>query len=226
VKPERASRLNLVLPTLIEILAHRDVVVVGSAPLVQPIRVDASEVLVCVNGSPSLVPDRDPDLWVVLSSRTDSRPTRTANARMIEQLSGRRVKTALHIGNNLGGPGPKTVEQLERVNCRTDRVLQMYPHDRKVLSEQLAIRLSLSGHVQSTGFVAIMLAAFCRARRIRLCGFSWVEGYHYLPVEQWERRGERGHLKADRETLEQLLDREPNRFAGPIVETLRRSHVA
>lgn len=219
----RLSRLNDVLPPLLELLQHRDVLVVGSAPLVQPIRAQADELLVCVNGSASLVPDRDPDLWVVLSSRTDARPDRLANVRMIEQLRGRHVRTALHIGNYVDGPGPRTQSMLERVGCRTDRVLQMYPHDRKVLSQRLDIRDLASGHVQSTGFVAIMLAALCRARTIRLAGFSWIEGYHYLPVEQWERKGERGHLAADRRTLEQLVHREPGRFVGPLVDTLRRA---
>ena len=69
----------------------------------------------------------------------------------------------------------------------------------------------------SSGILATAIALWCGAASVRLVGFSFTPGYHYLPKERpqawW-----RNHIAADRRALQTLRGRYGAQLSGAILK--------
>ena len=196
----------------------RHCVVVGSAPL--PTRladIAADEIAIAVNGAISSLPG-PADLWV-LNSKQQDRPgdprLTPLHKTMLEQGRGR---TAEHL-LLLRGPkvaserGTRTTLDALGMRYRSWSVLDKVTK-RWVEGEQCG--RVLDARPCSSGLLTVALTLWCGAARVRLLGFSFTPGYHYVSKAQapawW-----RDHVEADRRALKALRARYGVRLEGDLV---------
>lgn len=207
------------LERLVPLLEGRAVVVVGSAPLATRAAVlEPGELVVAVNGGISSLPGAA-DVWV-LNSKLQDRPgdplLKPLHRTMLAQGKGR---TAGHL---LLLRGPKVAS--ERFTLATlDRLETVYhswsvfdKSTKRWLEGQECNRVR-DNRPCSAGILAATIALVCGATAVRLVGFSFVPGYHYLPHTKpgawW-----RDHVEADKRALKALASRYPGRLAGALLE--------
>jgi hypothetical protein len=69
----------------------------------------------------------------------------------------------------------------------------------------------------SAGLLTVAIALWCGAAHVRMVGFSFAPGYHYLPNEDpaywW-----RDHVEADQRAIRALLAAFEGRISGPILQ--------
>ena len=201
------------LPAQVEdlrpLLTGRACVVVGSAPLTTPAAVVApDEFRIAVNGGIASLPEKRAQLWL-LNSKDQDRP----GSRTLHEMH----RLMLSQANNTGTDhllllrGPKvaseagTLQMLERRGARWLSWSLLDKPTKRWLEGQLCGRVD-DDQPCSAGILAVALACYCEAASVRLVGFSFTAGYHYLPKmrpQSWWRN----HVNADRRALKLLSQR-------------------
>lgn len=204
-----------------ELIEGRVCVVVGSAPL-QSKSADVAEtdVVIAVNGGISSVA-RAVDLWVV-ASRPQDKPgngqIKPLHKTMLHQAKGRTAGHALFLR------GPKAKDESERdtlaalnlLGCRVGTWSVLDKPTKRWLEGELCARVN-DKQPCSSGILATSIALWCGAASVRLVGFSFTPGYHYIRKQQ-PQRWWRNHVDADRRALCALRLRYGLRLSGEIVE--------
>lgn len=193
-------------------------VVVGSAPLPTPrAEVLAGEITIAVNGGISSLPGLA-NIWV-LNSKQQDRP----NDPLLKPLH----KTMLHQGKGryadhlLFLRGPKveseiyTLMHLERLEARWCTWSVLDKTTKRWVEEQECGRVRENAPC-SAGLLTTAVALANGAQHVRLVGFSYTPGYHYLPKARpgswW-----RDHVEADRRAIKHLEARYPGKLSGALV---------
>lgn len=204
---------------LVPIVQGRACVVVGSAPLPTTSAViQSDECVIAVNGAISSLPG-PADVWV-LNSKQQDRPgdptLKPLHKTMLEQGRGR---TAGHL-LLLRGPkvasedGTLTTLAALGVSYQTWSVLDKTT---KRWFEGLHCHRVRDNAPCSAGILAVTLALVCQAASVRMVGFSFTPGYHYLPKARpglwW-----RDHIDADKRALKALRSAFGDRLSSPLLE--------
>jgi hypothetical protein len=203
-----------------DLIADRACVIVGSAPLSTPSAdVADGEVVIAVNGGISSVKGAV-DLWVVASRPQDKPGNSTIkplHRTMLHQAKGR---TAGHV-LMLRGPKAKdaseqhTLAMLQTLGCRVGTWSVLDKSAKLFIEKTLCERRDKEPC--SSGILATALALYCGASSVRLVGFSFVPGYHYVkkerPAAWW-----RNHIPADKRALRALTARYGSVLSGSILE--------
>ncbi len=204
---------------LSELIAGRACVVVGSAPLkAAAADVADHELVIAVNGGISSVA-RAVDVWFVASRPQDKPGHAHIKPLHLTMLKQAKQKTAGHVVL-LRGPKDAsedaTLAMLKRLECRHHSWSVLDKPTKRWLEGEVCARKSDKAHC-SSGILATAVALWCRAESVRLEGFSFVPGYHYLPQERgaswW-----RNHIDADRRALRALQEHYGARLSGAILE--------
>lgn len=201
------------------IVSGRSCVVVGSAPLTTTTaQVEPGECVIAVNGGISSAPG-PVDLWVMNSKQQDrpNDPLLTAlHKAMLSQGTGR---TAGHI---LFLRGPKvasegyTLTALRQMGTQ-HQTWSVLDKPTKVWLEGKVCNRTRTNRPCSAGILSVALALWCGAAHVRMVGFSFKAGYHYLPHET-PKSWWRDHLEADQRALKALWAQFGTRLSGPILE--------
>jgi hypothetical protein len=184
-------------------LSGRHCVVVGSAPLVERVTIQATDYVVAVNGGISSCPIAD--AWVVNARSQHDAATAGAKAwlhrAMLEQGRGRRVGLLLLMSKG-DGAELNTCRRLEQLGVQPSRQRAIDNEERRALETQAGARdSSMQRHALSLGMFAACWCFLQGAETVRLVGFSWTGGYAYLPDEPILMRG---HEAGDKQALVRL----------------------
>jgi hypothetical protein len=197
----------------------RACVVVGSAPLAtQTADVRPAECVIAVNGSISSLPGAA-DLWV-LNSKQQDRPKDPAlkplHKAMLKQGKNR---TAGHLlllrGPSVASEG-FTLAALDGHGTQYQSWSVLDKVTKRWFEGQVCARVRDSKPC-SAGLLTVAIALWCGAAHVRMVGFSFAPGYHYLPNEDpaywW-----RDHVEADQRAIRALLAAFEGRISGPILQ--------
>lgn len=203
------------------IVEGADCVVVGSAPLPTPsAEIEAGEVVIAVNGGISSLPGAAA-LWV-LNSKQQDRPGDVAakplHKTMLRQGKGR---TAGHLVL-LRGPAVAsegyTLSKLQKMECQYESWSVLDKVTKRWFERDQCQRVR-DNRPCSAGLLTVAMALYCGATHVRLVGFSFAPGYHYLrdttPAYWW-----RDHVEADKRALLALSSRYPGRLSGAILHAV------
>lgn len=168
------------------LLDGRPCLVLGSAPLTAEPRLGRGERLVVVNGAVSST-RRRPDVWVV-NSRTDPYPSwgpeRIAlNDTMLAQAAGRALDTVAFLIRE-DGADAVTRHRLDAQGTRYAHTVAISKSEREWIERYVGARTAATERAKealSAGLFAVALALWAGAGPVRMEGFSWRAGYHYLP---------------------------------------------
>lgn len=206
---------------LIPLVDGRHCVVVGSAPL--PTRyadISADEVAIPVNGGISSVAGLV-DIWVLNSKAQDAPGAviRPLHQTMLRQGSNRSVGHILFLRGPKVASEALTMATLKRQRVSWSSWSVLDKPTKRWLEGELCGRLD-DKKPCSSGILAVAAALWCGAASVRLEGFSFEPGYHYLrnqrPESWW-----RDHVAADRRALTSMRHRYgSSHLVGPI---MRRS---
>lgn len=200
-----------------DLLEGRSCVVVGSAPLADRYaQVADTDVVIAVNGGISSVAGAV-DLWVVASRPVD----RPGNSRikplhktMLHQAKGRTVGHVLFLRGPKDASEGDTLAALEALAVRHHTWSVLDKPTKLWLETTLCARAEQ--HPCSSGILATAIALWCGASSVRLVGFSFTPGYHYVkkerPASWW-----RNHVTADRRALKALHARYGSTLIGEIL---------
>jgi hypothetical protein len=194
------------------IVRNRRCVVVGSAPLpTKHARTDPGEVVICVNGAISSVAGV-PDIWVL-----NSKPSAASlHLTMCRQGANRAVKHIAFLRSPIRPTEDESLTRLRKMGASCESWSVIDKPVKRWIEQTICDRRDHSPGVNtacSAGIFTVALALWSGASRVRLAGFSWSAGYHYLPKLQVIR----GHVDADQRALRVLLDRYPGLLLGAIV---------
>lgn len=201
-----------------DLIEGRACVVVGSAPLPTPFAdVAETEIAIAVNGGISSVA-RAVDLWVVASRRQDrpgSGQIKPLHKTMLHQAKGRTAGHALFLRGPKEATEKDTLAMLQQLGCRVGAWSVLDKPTKLWIEQDLCARAEKEPC--SSGILATAIALFCGAASVRLVGFSFTPGYHYLPGQRgpawW-----RNHVQADRRALRALQKRYGAQLAGAILQ--------
>lgn len=206
-----------------ELIEGRACVVVGSAPLKSASAdVGDAEIAIAVNGGISSLP-RAADLWVV-ASRPHDRPghsqIKPLHKTMLHQAKGRTAGHVLFLRGPKDASEHETLAALEKLGCRHSAWSVLDKPTKRWLEGELCARVSdAKSSICSSGILTTAIALWCGATSVRLVGFSFTPGYHYLPKERgaawW-----RNHVDADRRALRALHARYGSMLSGAIMEAV------
>lgn len=210
-------------PTQIErvrdLLQGRSCVVVGSAPLKSAAaEVAETDVVIAVNGGISSVA-RAVDLWVV-ASRPQDRPgngqIKPLHKTMLHQAKGRTASHVLFLRGPKHASEGDTLKALRTLGCQVGTWSVLDKPTKQDIENRLCARPGEKDPC-SSGILATAIALSCGAASVRLVGFSFTPGYHYLPKERgaswW-----RNHVRADQRALKALQARYGSALSGSILE--------
>jgi len=201
-----------------ELVEGRFCVVVGSAPLpTQTAEIVSGEFVIAVNGGISSLPGAA-DLWVLNSKLQDKRGenVKPLHKSMIQQGKGR---TAGHL---LFLRGPKveseqyTIETLQAIGTQFLTWSVLDKVTKRDFEGKVCARVS-DTRPCSAGVLSTAIALYCGASSVRMVGFSFRPGYHYLPgaePQYWWR----DHIEADKRALKALSTRFGSRLSGDILQ--------
>lgn len=200
-------------------LNSRHCVVLGSAPLSAPATVDADEILIVVNGAISSAL-RTPDLWF-LGSKAQDKPgnifMRPLHRTMLEQARGREAGHIVLLRGPKVASERDTLAALDKLKCRYASWSVFDKPTKLFLERETCARLDKDPC--SSGILAAACALWCGATSVRLVGFSFTPGYHYLQKER-PMRWWRGHVDADARALRALRGRYGERLSGDLVQAV------
>lgn len=198
-------------------VANRRCVVIGSAPLrTKHAEIAADELTMPVNGGISSLAGTA-DVWVVNSKAQDAAGAsiRPLHKQMLEQG---RHRTAGHL---MLLRGPKvaseqlTLTALVAMKCSYHSWSVVDKATKRWIEGELCDRRD-DKKPCSSGVLAVAMALYAGAAAVRLIGFSFSPGYHYLPKERPEKWW-RDHVDADRRALSVLSARYAGRLSGDLV---------
>lgn len=209
--PSQAERVR-------DLIEGRACVIVGAAPLKAPaVDVASTEIVIAVNGGISSVTGAV-DLWVVASRRQD-RPGNGAikplHKLMLQQAKGRTAGHALFLRGPKEATEQDTLAMLDVLGCRVGTWSVLDKPTKLWLETALCARHEK--HPCSSGILATALALWCGASAVRMVGFSFTPGYHYLPKQKgaswW-----RNHVPADQRALQALQARYGSMLSGALLQ--------
>lgn len=202
-----------------ELIEGRACVVVGSAPLPSRVAdVAETDIAIAVNGGISSVP-RAVDLWVV-ASRPQDRPgngqIKPLHKTMLHQAKGRTAGHVLFLRGPKHASEGDTLKALAQLGCHVGSWSTCDKPTKQWLENELCARPK-DKEPCSSGILATAIALWCGAASVRMVGFSFTPGYHYLPKERgaswW-----RNHVKADQRALRALQARYGSTLSGAILD--------
>lgn len=201
-------------------IAGRRCVVVGSAPLsTKTAAVEADEYIICVNGAISSVAGTA-DLWIVNSKAQDNptwhREIRALHRTMLEQGAGRSVRHVAMLRGPKRATEDATLAQLDQMQCRYETWSVIDKPIKRAFEEDVCGRKGESDPC-SAGVFATALALWAGAVGVRMVGFSFTPGYHYLKNSGRLIARVRGHVEADTRALRRLATRYGTRLSGRLV---------
>ena len=194
-------------------------VVVGSAPLPTPTaEIAAGEFVIAVNGAISSLPG-PADIWV-LNSKQQDRPgdplLKPLHKTMLHQGAGRFADHLLFLRGPKVASELYTRDHLERIGARWTSWSVLDKTTKRWLEGQECGR-KREADPCSAGVLAATVALVNGAASVRLVGFSFVPGYHYLPKARtgswW-----RDHIGADKRAIKVLAERYPGKLSGALLE--------
>jgi hypothetical protein len=202
--------MDAALVHLSEQIAQRRCVVVGSAPLSQPLDIHPDDYVIVANGSISSVPVGRPQLWF-LNSRTRPKPTWDPtrlflHEQMMQQCKGRSVDTVAFVLRQ-SNAGAVTTEWLKELECTYNHQVTVTGQSRRQIDR--AVQVSNSPvPPASAGMLGVMFAIQSGAAHVKMRGFSWTAGYAYLRPDQVPPTA-RGHVNADKVILARYCELNP-----------------
>lgn len=199
----------------------RSCVVVGSAPIeTRTAEIGPDEVSVAVNGGIASLPG-SADVWV-LNSKLQDRPgdpnLKPLHKAMVQQGRDRSVGHLLLLRGPKVASEAFTLETLDRLGCRYQS-WSVLDKVTKRKFEGVHCGRSQENRPCSAGILTVAMALVCGAAHVRMVGFSFAPGYHYLPTvkpEYWWR----DHIHADRRALSILSSAYRSRLSGSILEAV------
>lgn len=200
-----------------EFIAGRTCVVVGSAPLAQSAAdVSDTDVAIAVNGGISSVA-RAVDLWVVASRPQDkpgSGKIKPLHKTMLQQAKGRTVGHVLFLRGPKDASEGDTLAALRDLGVTLSTWSVLDKPTKLWMEAMLCARAEK--HPCSSGILATAIALWCGAASVRMVGFSFTPGYHYIrkerPAAWW-----RNHVTADQKALRALQKRYGSTLIGEIL---------
>lgn len=194
----------------------RTCVIVGAAPLRAPVPLSTSDVVVAINGAISSVPRVD--LWF-LGSKESDKPgdpfIKPLHRQMLEQA---RNRQAGHVVLLRGPKRPTehyTLGWLSKMQCTVQTWSVLDKPTKRHVERELCARKHDTKPC-SSGILAVACALWCGAESVRLEGFSFLPGYHYIqekhPPSWW-----RDHCEADRRAVKALSARYGDRLSGDLI---------
>lgn len=195
-------------------------VVVGSAPLQTPSAVvEPNECRIAVNGGIASLPSRTADVWV-LNSKAQDRPgspdLHAMHKLMLEQARNAATDHLLLLR------GPKVASEDETRKALFQRGATWNSWSVLDKPTKRWMEGETCGRVDdaqpcSSGILAVACVLWCEAASVRLVGFSFKPGYHYLPKVRphgwW-----RNHIAADTHAIKVLRACYGARLSGALVE--------
>lgn len=203
------------------LLEGRACVVIGSAPIqTRRAEVAEDELIVAVNGGIGSAPGVI-DLFIVGSKAWDKpmqRDARPLHKQMIEQAAGRTVRHALLLRGPSEATEGHTLAVLRTLRCTVDSWSVLDKPTKLQMERDWCGRVS-EKEPCSSGILAVAIALFCGAS-VRMVGFSFKPGYHYLrdrknPPTWW-----RNHVDADRRAIGRLRAFYGAKLSGDLVEAV------
>lgn len=202
-------------------VAGRACVVVGSAPLATPAAVvGPNEIRIAVNGAIASLPDRRADVWV-LNSKAQDRPgspdLHKMHKIMLEQARSASTDHLLLLR------GPKVASEDETRKALFQRGATWNSWSLLDKPTKAWMEAETCGRVDdlrpcSSGILAVACVLWCDAASVRLVGFSFKPGYHYLPKDTRPPGWWRNHVPADKQAIAALRARYGPRLTGALVE--------
>ncbi len=202
------------------IVEGRACVVVGSAPLKTPTaEVSDGECVIAVNGGISSVPGAA-DLWVLNSKLQDKRGenVKPLHRSMLQQGTGRTTGHLLLLRGPKVASEQYTLDTLVRLGVRYQDWSVLDKVTKRQFEQDVCARVR-DNRPCSAGILATAIALHVGAASVRMVGFSFKPGYHYLPnaePQAWWR----DHLEADQKALAVLSARFGDRLSGAILKTV------
>lgn len=197
--------------TVRKIIRNRSVTVVGSAPLTPQDQdsIAQADIVIAVNGAISSVVGRSPDIWALNTRDYDddiyTDPSRWPQERkdlhelMLRQGQNRQVRHLLCYMK--GNSSQQTLSKLKALGVQWRAQTDMWAGERAMLIRDAGIKpYSLAANL-SAGLATAIIALKCRAKEVRLVGFSFGNAYSYIdsvPIDT------RKHISQDRDALSQL----------------------
>lgn len=199
----------------------RACVVVGSAPLKTPkAEIEPGEVVIAVNGAISSLPGHA-DLWA-LNSKMQDRPgdpnLKPMHKTMLQQAKGRSAGHVLLLRGPKVASEQWTLETLRSLGCRYES-WSVLDKTTKLDFEREQCGRKSEGRPCSAGVLTVASVLWCGAAHVRMVGFSFRPGYHYLPHVKPDYRW-RDHLEADPRALKALSARYGSRLSGELVQAV------
>ena len=208
--PQQVMRLH-------ETVTGRACVVVGSAPLPTPAAdVSDEEIVIAVNGGISSV--LRVDVWVV-ASRSQDKPghaqIKPLHKTMLQQATARTVGHVILLRGPKDASEGATLAALQQLSVRYSSWSVLDKPTKLWLETLLCARKA--DKPCSSGILATAAALWCGASAVRLVGFSFTPGYHYIskqrPAAWW-----RNHIPADQRALRALQARYGSALSGAILQ--------
>lgn len=208
------------LDLLKTLFTGRNVLVLGSAPLAAPVKPARHELVVCINGSVSSLPNRAPDLWLVNSRIKPmdqwGHERRFLHKTMMAQAAGRHVRvvgfmTRMHQAEHY------TAAWMAEQGTTFDQALVIDRHQRESIEVHAGIRtIAMRRDACSAGLFGVIVALWAGAWHVRMDGFSFKKGYHYLPGHTLPENC-RAHVQGDRLALREMAQRYTGRVDGALL---------
>ncbi len=201
-------------------VANRNCVVIGSAPLAtRHAEIQPHELTIPVNGGISSL--KGPaDVWAVNSKQQDASTAlmRPLHRTMLEQGSNRSVQHILLLRGPKVASERSTLEMLKSWRCAYQSWSVLDKPTKRWIEGELCARAD-DKKPCSGGILATALALWCGASSVRLVGFSFTPGYHYIkndhPQTWW-----RDHVAADKRALAALQQRYPGLVSTPMLHAV------
>jgi hypothetical protein len=185
------------------------------------------ETVIAVNGGISSVAS-PVDLWVVASRAVDKPGTariKPLHRTMLQQAKGKTVGHVLLLRGPKEASEQDTLAALAQLGVTYQTWSVLDKPTKHWLETETCDRpaKSLVGRKEtepcSSGILATAIALYCGAVPVRMVGFSFTPGYHYLPKERpanwW-----RNHVAADRRALKALRAHYGATLSGSILEAV------
>lgn len=193
----------------------RACVIVGAAPLRAPVPISTSDVVVAINGAISSVPRVD--LWF-LGSKESDKPgdpsIKPLHRQMLEQARNRQAGHVVFLRGPKRPTEHYTLGWLSKLQCTVQTWSVLDKPTKRWMERELCARKHDTKPC-SSGILAVACALWCGAQSVRLEGFSFLPGYHY--VTEHPQRWWRDHVDADRRAVKALSARYGDRLSGDLI---------
>lgn len=193
----------------------RQCVCVGSAPLGAAIPLSPADVVIAINGAISSVPRVD--VWF-LGSKESDKPgdpfIKPLHRQMLEQSRNRQAGHVVLLRGPKRPTEQYTLGWLLRMQCTVQTWSVLDKPTKRWMERELCDRRHDTAPC-SSGILAVACALWCGAESVRLEGFSFLPGYHY--VHETPQRWWRNHVEADQRAVRALRARYGDQLSGDLI---------